>query len=121
MKRSIGFTLIEIMVALAIIAIALGAIIESTTASNRNLQYLRDRSIASWVAANELARVRARREWNSRSNRQGSVEMAGREWRWKMQIRKTDDPDMRRIEVQVFGEGEDRQPLARITGFTGRL
>jgi len=121
MNRGRGFTLIEIMVALAIITIALGAIIESTTASNRNLQYLRDRSIASWIASNELARVRAPREWNSRSNRQGSVEMAGREWRWKMQIRKTDDPDMRRIEIQVYEDGEDREPLARMTGFSGRL
>ncbi len=119
MKRRGGFTLIEIMVALAIITIALGAIIESTTASNRNLQYLRDRSIASWVAGNELARVRARRLWGSRSNREGSVEMGGREWRWKMQIHKTDDPDMRRIDIQVFAEGDE--PLAHITGFTGRL
>ncbi len=121
MKQSPGFTLIEIMVALAIITIALGAIIESTTASNRNLQYLRDRSIASWVADNELARFRAQRVWSSRSNRSGSVEMGGREWQWKMQIHKTDDPEMRRIEVQVFDPDQPEQPLASMTGFTGRL
>jgi general secretion pathway protein I len=121
MKIRNGFTLIEIMVALAIITIALGAIIESTTASNRNLQYLRDRSIATWVAGNELARVRAQRLWSSRSSRSGSVEMGGREWSWKMQIHKTDDPDMRRVEIQVFAEDAGDQPLATMTGFTGRL
>ncbi len=121
MRRGSGFTLIEIMVALAIITIALGAIIESTTASNRNLQYLRDRSIAAWVAGNELARIRAQRSWSSRSNRSGSVDMAGREWRWKMQILKTDDPDMRRIEIQVYDADGADQPLATMTGFTGRL
>lgn len=121
MKPRRGFTLIEIMVALAVITIALGAIIESTTSSNRNLQYLRDRSVASWVASNELARFRAQRIWSSRSSRQGSVEMAGREWQWKMQIHKTDDPNMRRIEIQVFAEDAPDQPLARINGFSGRL
>jgi len=120
-KRVAGFTLIEIMVALAIITIALGAIIESTTASNRNLQYLRDRSVASWIASNEMARIRAQRSWGSRSNRSGSVDMAGREWRWKMQIVKTDDPDMRRIEIQVFKDEDADQALASMTGFTGRL
>ncbi len=108
------------MVALAIITIALGAIIETTTASSRNAQYLREKTVAGWVAKNQITLVRARREWDGRSNRSGEVEMAGQTWRWSMKIRKTDDPNIRRLEVLVFKDnGEDA--LASLTGFMGKL
>lgn len=116
-----AFTLIEIMVALTIIAITMGAIIENTTASNRNAQYLRDKTIASWVAMNQIALVRSKRQWTNVSNKKGEVEMAGREWQWKMKIIKTDDPQMRRLDVEVFLVDGDDQPLATMTGFLGRL
>ncbi len=120
-RRQPAFTLIEIMVALAIITIALGAIIQSTTASTRNAAYLRDKTVAGWVAMNQISLLRARREWNSASNKTGTVEMAGKEWLWKMKIRKTDDPNMRRLEVDVFAADDDANALASLTGFMGRL
>jgi general secretion pathway protein I len=119
--RQNGFTLIEIMVALAIIAITLGAIIENTTASNRNAQYLRNKTIAGWVAMNQIELVRARREWTNLSNKKGQVEMAGQDWEWKMQIIKTDDPQIRRLDVDVYQIDGGEQPLASMTGFLGRL
>ena len=119
-SRIVAFTLIEIMVALAIITIALGAIIENTTASSRNAQYLREKTLAGWIARNQITLVRARREWDGRSNRSGEIEMAGQTWRWSMQVRKTDDPDIRRLEVSVFKADED-SALASLTGFMGKL
>lgn len=116
-----GFTLIEIMVALAIIAITLGAIIENTTASNRNAQYLRDKSIAGWVAMNQISLVRAKREWTNVSNKKGIVDMAGRQWEWKLNVQKTDDENVRRLTVDVYAEDDDRQALASVTGFLGKL
>ena len=116
-----AFTLLEIMVAMAIIAITMGAIIENSTASNRNAQYLRDKTIAGWVAMNQIALMRARREWSSRSNKQGVEEMAGREWTWKMKILKTDDANLRRLEVSVFAEDDEQQALVTRTGFMGKL
>ena len=115
-----AFTLIEIMVALAIITIALGAIIENTTASNQNAQYLRDKSVATWVAINQITLKRAKREWGGASNKQGEVEMAGLEWNWKMSVKNTDDPNMRRLEIEVFKEDQN-DPLVSMTGFVGRL
>ena len=115
-----GFTLIEIMVALTIVAITLGAIIENTTSSNRNAQYLRDKTVANWVGLNQLSLMRARRDWGNRSNRQGTVEMAGQDWEWRMTVRKTDDANMRRLEVRVFKQDEE-EPMAMVTGFMGRL
>ncbi len=120
-SRQRAFTLMEIMVALAIIAITMGAIIENSTASNRNAQYLRDKSIANWVAMNQIALIRARREWSSRLNRKGSEEMAGREWFWQMQIITTDDPNLRRLEVAVYADEDAEQALVTRTGFLGKL
>lgn len=116
-----GFTLIEIMVALTIIAITLGAIIENTTASNRNAQYLRDKTIASWVAMNQISLVRAKRQWSNASNKKGIVEMAGRQWSWVLKIQKTDDANVRRLDIDVYSEDDDSQSLASMTGFLGKL
>lgn len=122
-SRQSAFTLLEIMVALTIIAITLGAIIENTTASNRNAQYLRDKTIASWIAMNQITLIRAKRQWTSKSNKQGDVEMANRVWRWEMRIQKTENVNMRRLEIDVYSaEDEDQnQPLASMTGFLGKL
>jgi len=116
-----AFTLIEIMVALAIIALTMGAIIENTTASTKTAAYLRDKTIASWIAQNEITLIRAKRLWSNKSNKQGSVEMAGQEWLWKMSIKKTDDKDMRRITVDVFLADDDSQIMASMTGFMAKL
>lgn len=119
-EHATGFTLIEIMVALAIITISLGAIIENTTAANRNAQYLRDKTIAGWIAMNQISLIRARREWSSASSRQGEVEMGGQEWRWNMSIVKTDDANMRRLNIQVY-KLDQEDPLLSMSGFMGRL
>ncbi len=116
-----GFTLIEIMVALGIIAITLGAIVENTTASSKNAAYLRDKTIAGWVAMNQLALVRAKREWTSVSNKKGEVEMAGRDWIWKMQIKKTPNVNIRELIVDVYTDDDDGQSLVTMTGYLGNL
>ena len=121
MRSQRAFTLIEIMVALAIITLALGAIIENTTASNRNFQYLRDKTVAGWVAMNQITLVRATREWPAPSNKSGRVDMLNKEWLWRMKVSNTDDPNMRRLDVTVFSEQDESTPLATMTGFVGKL
>jgi len=116
-----AFTLIEIMVALAIIAISLGAIIENTTASSRNALYLRDKTVAGWVAMNEISRQRASRDWGNSTSRKGEVDMAGRTWLWKMAIKKTDNTNIRELLVDVYVEGQENQALASMTGYMAKL
>jgi len=119
-RASQAFTLIEIMVALAIITIALGAIIENTTASNRNAQYLRDKTVAGWVAMNQISTMRASRQWDARRSLSGEVEMAGQDWRWEMKVVTTEDPNVRRLEVEVF-KADAEQSTSRLEGFLGKL
>ena len=115
-----GFTLLEVMIALLVITLGIGAVINTTSESGWKSTQLRQKTIASWVAQNQIAEYRAKRIWNNDNSRSGQVEMANVEWIWKMRISKTDDPSLRRIDVDVFLKGEDGA-TASLTGFIARL
>ena len=120
MFRQTGFTLIEVMVAFMVIVISLSAIIDSTSSSTWRASYLKEKTIAGWIAQNQVALYRAKKTWSSASNSSGDVSMAGQEWEWKMQVSKTDDPLLRRIDVEVYLDG-DENIKASATGFIGKL
>jgi general secretion pathway protein I len=116
-----GFTLLEVLVALAVLAIGLGAVITAAGQSAGNIRYLRDRTIAGWIAENKLNELLLAQAWPELSNIQGTAAMAGREWRWETRVSNTPDPDMRRLEVAVGAIEQDSEPLARVAAFKGRL
>lgn len=88
--RQKGFTLLEVMVALMILAIGLAAAVTTVTASVRNTAGLKERTFAEFVAMNELARIEI--NGNKKPNKtEGSTEMGGHEWYWKMEFKKTAD------------------------------
>lgn len=106
-RRRYGFTLLEVMIALLVIALGIGAVINTTSESGWKSAQLRQKTIASWVAQNEIALYRARRTWSNKSNLSGETEMANAVWTWRMKITPTDDPGVRRIDVDVYLKGED--------------
>ena len=108
------------MIALLVIAIGLGAVMATTSETGWKSAKLRESTIANWVAYNEIARYRATRTWNNVSNLSGETEMANAEWQWRMQVQKTDDPSLRRLEVEVTLKDDDAVK-ARVTGFVGNL
>lgn len=115
-----GFTLLEVMIALLIIAIGLGAIIHTTGNATWQTGYLKERTVATWVGQNELAWYRAKNTWSNRSTRNGKTTMGGTEWEWRLAVSNTDDPDLRRLDIEVFLPGRD-VPSATVTGFIGKL
>ena len=115
-----AFTLIEVMVALLVITLGMGAVIVTTGESGWKSSHLRESTIASWVAYNEIAMFRAKRTWSDASSRTGDAEMANTEWDWRMKISTTDDPSLRRLDVEVSIKGETAVK-ARVTGFIARL
>ena len=125
MKRrpmfSTGFTLVEVMVALAIVALALPALLLALSQQVDATGYLRDKSIAQMVAANKLTELRIisrAREALPEGRESGSSEMAGREWFWWMNSEPTEVPQFYRVEIDVaLEEGSAEQPLYTLVAF----
>jgi len=115
-SRARGFTLVEVLVALAVIAIALGAVMRTLSQSIDVSANLRDRALAMWVAQNRLTREQADRAWPSADTREGTDTMGGRDWRWREQVANTPDQDLRRVEIEVRAAKGDAV-LAHLVGF----
>jgi len=113
--NSKGFTLLEVLVALTILAITLTAVIKTSIQQVENLRYLRDKTLAHWVAMNVLTEIQ--NTWPALGEQSGKAIMADREWSWTMQISKTADNELRRLDVQVRMDATE--PIAVLTGFVG--
>jgi general secretion pathway protein I len=116
-----GFTLVEVLVALAVLAIALGAMIRGAGSSADNAAHLRDKSFAHWVALNRIAEIRLTGNWPSLGESNGTTEMAGREWQWQSIIEGTPDADMRRLVVRVGAAVEKDQYLVDRVAYLTRI
>ena len=115
--RPAGFTLIEVLVALAIVSIALLAAVRAAGQSISGLDDLRARLLAGWVAENLLAEHRARGDWLALGMRRGSEAEGGIEFAWREEVVATPNPAFRRIDVFVSVASEDPRALAHFTGF----
>ena len=113
-----GFTLIEVLVALAIIAIALLAALRAAGQGTANLGELRSRVLAGWVAENLLAEHRARGDWLPPGIQRGVEREGGFEFGWRKEIIATPHPAFRRIDVFVFAAPGESRALAHLTGFS---
>lgn len=116
--RARGFTLIEVLVALAVFAIAMTALVQAGGQRAENLAYLRDRTLATWIAVDRITALRLGSGWPGVGTRTGEVRMAERRWYWTAEIKQTANQSIRRVEVAVYLD-RDHEPLARVTGFLG--
>lgn len=118
--RSYGFTLIEVVVALAIVAIGMSAAILAVGQTASDSTYLRDKTLAHWVAMNRLTEVRLQPRAPRVDETSDEVEMAGRTWRWTMTVTQTPVQTMQRIDVSVrLADAPEGSALATVTGFYG--
>jgi len=111
-----GFTLVEILIALAVLAIAITAAAHSMGAAVDTTAALRERMLARWVAEDRLAEIELRNEWPALDTKEGDAEMGGRKFHWIQETGTTPVSRMRRVEVGVLLLGA-KAPLARLTGF----
>jgi general secretion pathway protein I len=116
-SESKGFTLLETLVALAILAIALAAVMRATGAGTNHAEAMRMRVLADWVAQNRMAQHAARCDFFPPGIQNGEETQAGIRLMWKEEIGVTPNPAFRRIEVSVYAADDAEYALRRLTGF----
>jgi len=124
-NKSKGFTLLEVMVSLLIVALAVTALVKGSAGKVNNANYLRDKTFAQWVAINKTNEWRSQNLFPSIGRTSGQQMMGTQEWFWVANIIATEDKDIRRVEVSVFKEEKDKnnktQPIAKLTAFLRKV
>jgi general secretion pathway protein I len=116
--RAGGFTLLEIMVALAITAVGIAAMMKVIGSSADIMNELDARMIASWVAGNQLTERRISPRQPRPGTQSERVQMGGRTWQFREEITRTADGDVYRVDIEVRGVDErNAAPLATVFGF----
>jgi general secretion pathway protein I len=117
-RRARGFTLLEVLIALAIVAMSVGALLGTITSSASNVAYLKDKTLAEWVALNRLTEIRIAQQMPDKGNRTGNTVMAGMRWQWEQEVTELPIKGMFRIDVRARPTGEtvdDTREVAKST------
>lgn len=117
-RRSSGFTLVEVLVAVAIVAMAVTGILVAMMRQIDGTTYLRDKMFANYVAQNQMELALLA---NAHTNQlptealSGSDEMAGKKWYWRAQPKTIAQPGVKQLAITVSDtEGKDASALAGI-------
>ena len=119
-----GFTLLEVMVSLLIVALALTSLVKGAAGNVNNANQLRDKTFTQWVAVNKVNEWRAQRLFPSIGKTTGQQMMGLQEWYWVANVIKTENKDIRRVEVSVYKDEDKKdkneQPVTRLISFLSK-
>lgn len=119
-NKNCGFTLIEVMVALTIIAISLGALLSTSGSQASSATYLKQKTLAHWVAANELTQIRISKEFPDIGDKKGSTSMANNDWYWIRSTKKTTDDNAVQVTFTMYADKDYQQNLTSLVGYATR-
>lgn len=118
-RQAFGFTLIEVLVSLAIVAVTLGAGLQAAGALTRNAQRLGEVSEAQWCADNQLAALRLTRQFPDVGDIEFECRQLGRVYLGKLIVRPTPNPSFRRVDASIGDE--QAVPLLTVSTVIGRF
>jgi len=115
-----GFTLIEVLAALVIVALGMLGVIQAVTQTARNGAYLREKTMAHWIAMNVITEQRLQTTPPEVGETSDEVDFAGQRWRWTNKVTQTEVESLRRMDVSVRpADQPEGQALTTVTGFYG--
>ncbi len=120
-KSVAGFTLVEVLVALMVVAIGLAALMTAVSGTARTSGMLRDKTIAGWIALNRIEEVRLNLGKYGTNADTGEVDFANRKWHYDTRYFDTSISSMKRVVVRVYAGAAKTKgnPLIETVGFTG--
>ena len=118
-ERARGFTLLEVLVALAIASIALTSAIKVIGIFVGNSARLQERIYAHWAAENVFVEGQIEKPWPESGTEKGEIELVGRVWYWRKTVTETQYSPMRRIEIEILDRADDKDYVARLVGYAG--
>ena len=117
-RPSLGFTLIEVMVALVIVSLALAGVAASMGQMIDTANTMRDRTFASWIAQNQITQMRLAGVMPEVGESDGEVDFANTAWAWTADVSETGVENLMKVDVTVYYAGFD-DPIRQVTGFIG--
>ncbi|MBL4827533.1 MAG: type II secretion system minor pseudopilin GspI [Spongiibacteraceae bacterium] len=116
-----GFTLLEVLIALAILAISSIAVVGQAGQSIRQLEQLELKTMALWIADNQIAVYQMNEQWPNTGHQSLSLDVLDQEWLVSTQVSATSDPMLRKIEVSVaLDNGREPVDLLSLIAYRGR-
>jgi general secretion pathway protein I len=112
-----GFTLLEVLVAMTVLAIALASVVKVSSNQSLNTEHLRDKTLAHWVAMNQIAQLQLTQQWPPSGNKTGAEEMGSHEWHWERIVSDTPDNRVKQVQIRVFRNSEDESPVTQLSSF----
>jgi general secretion pathway protein I len=114
-ERTGGFTLIEAMVALIIVALGMMAV---DTQLNRYVvaaSFVEQKTLASWIATNKLTELSVAATWPEVGTDEQDLDFAGQKWRCRIEVSETQEPNLRRVDVSVVHPDDPDRVLHKVS------
>ncbi len=119
MIRQRGFTLLEVMVAMAITALGLSATYYAVMQSVGAVDRLQQKTYAHWIALNQLTEMRLQQQVPEVGESDGEVEYADQRWIWRSKVSETGVDNLYRVDIEVSKENSPDNVVSDIVGFIG--